>query len=51
MRLHTRLPKVEPRNWEEPTRYVSAGCQGRKFRLHQPVKKPLRDPMGTEVHV
>jgi hypothetical protein len=51
MRLYLLLPKVEPEKWEEPTRCVYPGCAGRRFRLHQPVKKPLRDTIYQEVQV
>jgi transposase-like protein len=51
MRLHLLLPKVEPEKWEEPTRCVYPGCAGKRFRLHQPVKKPLRETIYQEVQV
>jgi transposase-like protein len=51
MRLQMLLPQVKPEPSEPPTRCGYAGCQGKRFRLHQPVKKALRDTVYQEVAV
>jgi transposase-like protein len=45
------LPRVEPRNLEEPTRCVYPDCIGKRFHLRQVVRKALRDPIYEEVEV
>ncbi len=47
MRLHMILPRVKPTDVKAPSRCPY--CGGKHFRLHQEVKKPLRDTVYTEV--
>jgi transposase-like protein len=49
MRLHILLPKVNVEQITPPTHCVDPKCQGRKFRLHQPVTKAVRDTVYHEV--
>lgn len=51
MRLHLLLPKVNPEKIIAPSKCSYAGCSGRKFRLHQPVNKALRDTVYQHVEV
>jgi transposase-like protein len=51
MRLHLLLAKVEPEQITTPTHCVDPECSSQKFRLHQPVKKALRDTVYHEVQV
>jgi hypothetical protein len=51
MRLRMVLPKVNPEAIEVPTRWVYAGCRGRKFQLRQEVATALRDTVYYEVQV
>ncbi len=43
MRLRMILPKVEPTEITPPSICPYEGCDGRHFRFHQVVEKPLRD--------
>ena len=49
MRLHMLLTEVKAEQITPPTHCVEPTCQSRKFRLHQPVKKALRDTVYHEV--
>ena len=49
MRLHLILPRVEPNNFSEPTTCPGDDCEGRHFRLHQEVTKPVKDTMYRDV--
>jgi transposase-like protein len=49
MRLHVLLPKVKADQITPPTTCADPKCRGRKFRLHQPVRKALRDTAYQEV--
>lgn len=49
MRLKLILPRVEPDEIETPTECPYEDCDGRHFRFHQAVNKPLRDTKHTEV--
>ena len=49
MRLQLLLPKVKPNEIIAPTRCANPKCPGRKFRLHQPVSKALRDTVYQQV--
>src|SRR5579885_1987693 len=51
MRLHLLLAKVKPEQITAPSHCVDPQCPGQKFRLHQPVKKALRDTVYHEVQV
>ncbi len=51
MRLHLLLAKVKPEQITPPTHCVDPQCSSQKFRLHQPVKKALRDTVYHEVQV
>lgn len=51
MRLHLLLAKVKPEQITAPTHCVDPKCPSQKFRLHQPVKKTLRDTVYHEVQV
>jgi len=43
MRLHLLLAKVEPKAMPVPSKCGYANCTSKQVRLHQPVKKALRD--------
>ena len=43
MRLHLLLPRVEPERFSKLTICPQDDCEGRHFRLHQEVAKPLKD--------
>jgi len=43
MRLQLILPRVEPNEMSLPSICPYEGCEGRHFRLHQEVRKPLKD--------
>jgi transposase-like protein len=43
MRLQLNLPRVEPTEFEMPYECPYADCQGRHFRHHQEVDKPVKD--------
>ncbi len=43
MRLHLLLAKVEPKAIAVPSKCRYPGCTSKQVRLHQPVKKALRD--------
>jgi len=47
MRFHLLLPKVKQKNIAVPC--VGARCPGKRFRLHQPMKKALRDRVHQHV--
>lgn len=49
MRLHLLLPSVEPSKIAVPSTCPVVGCQGKRFRLHQPVQKALRDTVHQHV--
>jgi len=49
VRLHLILPRVEPDHFSEPTICPGEECDGRRFRLHQKVAKPVKDTMYREV--
>ncbi len=49
MRLHLLLAKVKPEQLTAPTHCVDPQCPSQKFRVHQPVKKALRDTVYHEV--
>ncbi len=51
MRLRILLPKVNPEAITVPTHCAYAGCGGRKFHVHQEVRKALRDTVYQEVQV
>ncbi len=51
MRLHLLVPKVNPEKIIAPSKCSYANCSGRKFRLHQPVNKALRDTVYQHVEV
>jgi hypothetical protein len=51
MRLRIVLPKVNPEAIEDPTRCAYTDWKGKKFRLRQEVRKPLRDTVYHEVQV
>jgi len=51
MRLHLLLPKVKPEKIAVPSKCPFANCEGRGFRLHQPVRKALRDTVYQQVEV
>ncbi|HZU68346.1 MAG TPA: hypothetical protein VFA09_13810 [Ktedonobacteraceae bacterium] len=51
MRLQLLLAKVELEQITPPTHCVDPQCSSQKFRLHQPVKKVLRDTVYQEVQV
>ena len=48
MRLHLLLSKVDPNEIQPPSKCVDPACRSRKFRLHQPVKKVVRDTVYHE---
>lgn len=49
MRLHLLLPTVKPEQIPEPVRCPLPNCGGRRFRLHQPVVKAVRDTQYQQV--
>ena len=49
MRLQLILPRVEPDHFSEPIICPYKGCEGRRFRPHQKVPKPLKDTLHREV--
>ena len=49
MRLHLLLAKVEPKAIPVPSKCGYADCTSRQVRLHQPVKKALRDTVYHQV--
>lgn len=49
MRLHVLLPQVKAEQITPPTHCVDPRCPSQKFRLHQPVKKVVRDTVYHEV--
>jgi len=49
MRLHLILPVVEPNEFNKPIICPADGCEGKHFRLHQKVVKPLKDTVYREV--
>lgn len=49
MRLHLLLAKVEPKAMPVPTKCGYADCTSKQVRLHQPVKKALRDTVYQQV--
>ena len=51
MRLHLLLAKVEPEQIATAVHCVDPQYKSQKFRLHQPVKKTLRDTVYHEVQV
>lgn len=51
MRLHLLLPKVNPEKIAVPSKCPLAPCEGRRFHLHQPVSKALRDTVYQQVEV
>ncbi len=51
MRLRLLLPKVNPEKMVAPSKCIEAHGDGRRFRLHQPVKKAVRDTVYQHVEV
>jgi hypothetical protein len=51
MRLHLVLPKVDPKAIPIPSKCAYADCKSLQVRLHQPVKKALRDTVHRQVEV
>jgi len=51
MRLHLLLPKVEPKAIPIPSKCAYADCSSKQVRLHQPVRKALRDTVHRQVEV
>ncbi len=51
MRLHLLLAKVEPKAIPVPSTCAYPGCSSQQVRLHQPVKKALRDTVHQQVEV
>lgn len=51
MRLHLLLSKVEPKAMPVPSKCAYADCTSKQIRLHQPVKKALRDRVYQQVEV
>ncbi len=51
MRLHLLLPKVDPKALPVPSQCVYPDCTSKQVRLHQPVKKALRDTVHQQVEV
>jgi len=49
MRLHLLLAKVEPKALPIPSKCGYANCTSKQVRLHQPVKKALRDTVHQQV--
>jgi transposase-like protein len=49
MRLHLLLAKVEPKAMPVPSKCGYGDCTSKQVRLHQPVKKALRDTMHQQV--
>ena len=49
MRLHLLLPKVDPKAIPVPSKCAYANCKSLQVRLHQPVKKALRDTVHQQV--
>lgn len=49
MRLQLLLPKVDPKAIPVPSQCPSSGCASKQVRLHQPVKKALRDSKYEQV--
>ena len=49
MRLQMILPQVEPTEITPPSICPCEGCEGKHFRLHQVVEKPLRDTRHPQV--
>jgi transposase-like protein len=51
MRLELLLPRVEPKEMNEPVECTYASCGSQRVQMHQPVEKALRDTMYTQVEV
>ncbi len=51
MRLHLLLPKVDPQAIPVPSKCAYPDCTSIQVRLHQPVKKALRDTVHQQVEV
>ncbi len=51
MRLHLLLPKVDPKAIPVPSKCAYADCTSLQVRLHQPVRKALRDTVHRQVEV
>jgi hypothetical protein len=51
MRLHLLLPKVDPKVMPVPSNCGYADCSSQQGRLHQPVRKALRDTVHHQVQV
>ncbi len=49
MRLHLLLPTVKPEQIPEPVRCPLPNCGRRRFHLHQPVVKAVRDTQDQQV--
>lgn len=49
MRLHLLLAKVEPKAMSVPSKCAYADCTSKQVRLHQPVKKAVRDTVYEQV--
>lgn len=49
MRLHLLLAKVEPKAMPVPSKCGYADCTSKQVRLHQPVKKAVRDTVYQQV--
>ena len=51
MRIRVRLPRVQPKQYDWPTRFPQEGCKGRHFKAHgvKGEHKALRDPQYATV--
>ena len=49
MRLHLLLAKVDPKAMAVPSKCGYSDCPSQQVRLHQPVKKALRDTVHQQV--
>jgi transposase-like protein len=49
MKLHLLLPRVEPDKLEAPKGCPYQGCDGKRVRWHQDVKKAIRDTKYEQV--
>src|SRR5947208_12176879 len=51
MRLQLLLPKVDPKEMNEPAECVYTDCGSKQVKMHQKVEKALRDTMYSHVEV
>ncbi len=51
MRLQLLLPKVDPKEMNEPAECVYTDCGSKQVKMHQQVEKALRDTMYSHVEV